>query len=341
LTKEQNDESILNESLTTKQHNAPAANLSKQSDSFIELEKDLVSNNETSSSFNEHVENHKKEQQIEQALQAEKLKQQKEEEEQQQLVNDEKPKVVITNETNDYTNSIMTPTLSETDNSIKNGEVITETNNKTNEQESADSRETSTERSESCIKEVPMSGDRNRFSRSKSPKPRWQSDSQPQIQSTDTTSTTDQEKKEEVVPAAVETAVTEEIKQQTETVLEDSLSSKPDEATTTTSTTENEMPKVQRKRKWLSNESANILTSKKQLTISSDTLKSYLPTNTNENKSEEDQIELTNESSKKVFEEQKSNDSETTTITKAIIRQTTRTVILEVILLLFYQIKSI
>ena len=253
-------------------------------------------------------------------------------------MNDEKPKVVITSETNDYTNSIMTPTLSETDNSIKNGEVTTETNNKTNEQESADSRETSTERSESCIKEVPMSGDRNRFSRSKSPKPRWQADAQPQIQSTDTT---DQEKKEEVVAAAaVVTKITEEIKQQTETVLEDSLSSKPYEATTT-ATTENDMPKVQRKRKWLSNDSANILTSKKQLTISSDTLKSYLPTNTNENKSEEDQIELTNESSKKVSEEQKSNDSETTTITKAIIRQTTRTVILEVILLLFYQIKSI
>lgn len=30
------------------------------------------------------------------------------------------------------------------------------------------------ERSESAVKEVPMSGDRNRFSRSKSPKPRWQ-----------------------------------------------------------------------------------------------------------------------------------------------------------------------
>ena len=232
----------------------------------------------------------------------------------------------------------MTPTLSETDNSIKNGEVTTETNNKTNEQESADSRETSTERSESCIKEVPMSGDRNRFSRSKSPKPRWQADAQPQIQSTDTSSTTDQEKKEEevVATAVVVTTITEEIKQQTETVLEDSLSSKPDEATTT-ATTENEMPKVQRKRKWLSNDSANILTSKKQLTISSDTLKSYLPTNTNESKSEEDQIDLTNESSKKVSEELKSNDSETTTITKAIIRQTTRTVILEVILLLFYQ----
>ena len=39
--------------------------------------------------------------------------------------------------------------------------------------EQDESRGNSTERSESCIKEVPMSGDRNRFSRSKSPKPRW------------------------------------------------------------------------------------------------------------------------------------------------------------------------
>lgn len=40
------------------------------------------------------------------------------------------------------------------------------------------------------------------------------------------------------------------------------------------------MPKVQRKRKWLSNEqaaNASLLNSKKQLTISSDTLKSFLP----------------------------------------------------------------
>jgi hypothetical protein len=35
------------------------------------------------------------------------------------------------------------------------------------------SRGTSRERSESAVKEVPLSGDRNRHSRSKSPKPRW------------------------------------------------------------------------------------------------------------------------------------------------------------------------
>lgn len=38
------------------------------------------------------------------------------------------------------------------------------------------SRGASTERSESAIKEIPMSGDRNRFSRSKSPKARWHND---------------------------------------------------------------------------------------------------------------------------------------------------------------------
>jgi len=39
-----------------------------------------------------------------------------------------------------------------------------------------------------------------------------------------------------------------------------------------------DLPKLQRKRKWLNNEAANILTNKKSLTISSDTLKTYLPT---------------------------------------------------------------
>lgn len=43
------------------------------------------------------------------------------------------------------------------------------------ESSTADSTEDShSERSESAVKEVPMSGDRNRFSRSKSPKARWQ-----------------------------------------------------------------------------------------------------------------------------------------------------------------------
>ncbi len=39
-----------------------------------------------------------------------------------------------------------------------------------------------------------------------------------------------------------------------------------------------DLPKLQRKRKWLNNEAANILTNKKSLTISSDTLKTYLHT---------------------------------------------------------------
>lgn len=54
------------------------------------------------------------------------------------------------------------------------------------------------------------------------------------------------------------------------------------------------MPKVQRKRKWLNSDQASILSSKKQLTISTDTLKSYLPAtptikdNVDENKQSED-----------------------------------------------------
>lgn len=56
------------------------------------------------------------------------------------------------------------------------------------------------------------------------------------------------------------------------------------------------MPKVQRKRKWLSNEqaaNASLLNSKKQLTISSDTLKSIIP---NKDKLEESATTLTEES---------------------------------------------
>lgn len=56
------------------------------------------------------------------------------------------------------------------------------------------------------------------------------------------------------------------------------------------------MPKVQRKRKWLSNDqaaNASLLNSKKQLTISSDTLKAVIP---NKDKVEESATAVADES---------------------------------------------
>ncbi len=119
----------------------------------------------------------------------------------------------------------------------------------------------STERSESAVKEVPMSGDRHRFSRSKSPKARWQGEFG------DSTETGEAAKEADLSLAESDD------RQKTE-------ESSKDSATESTNVTTDELPKVQRKRKWLTNDqtAANILSHKKQLTISSDTLKSYLPT---------------------------------------------------------------
>ena len=98
-----------------------------------------------------------------------------------------------------------------------------------------------------------MSGDRNRFSRSKSPKARWQDEPQAKDSDTSKDATSEKENKGE-----------EEVRKE-----EDSLVNGG-----------SEVPKVQRKRKWLGTDqaaNATLLNSKKQLTISSDTLKSYLP----------------------------------------------------------------
>ena len=131
------------------------------------------------------------------------------------------------------------------------------------------SRRDSPERSESGIKEIPMSGDRNRFSRSKSPKPRWQCDSE--------TTQSKTEVNREGDPIELNDEHSSDSEKKSNEFSEVLLSHE-------TNTKEglinrnNEIPKIHRKRKWLTDDAANILTHKKQLTISSETLKSYIPT---------------------------------------------------------------
>jgi hypothetical protein len=170
---------------------------------------------------------------------------------------------------------------------------------KSTDLEGKSSRESSRERSESAIKEVPMSGDRNRFSRSRSPKARWHEVDEKR---NDSAIENNPAQSYEILNASVQNP--EEIeKTSTATVLEA-------QATNSSNVilNESDIPRVQRKRKWLSNEStaANLLSSKKSLTISSDTLKSYLPTSTStpsgiqsaviEDKSEDSNEEKSNSS---------------------------------------------
>lgn len=127
------------------------------------------------------------------------------------------------------------------------------------EAETVAKREPSRERSESCVNEVPMSGDRNRFSRSRSPKARWHQDNDEVVK---------QEEVEEGEAAKPLEAIETKVEEKETKPIEE-----PDDLPPS---------KTQRKRKWLSNDSqaaSPLICAKKSLTISSDTLKSYLPTN--------------------------------------------------------------
>ena len=137
-----------------------------------------------------------------------------------------------------------------------------------------------------------MSGDRNRFSRSRSPKPRWheESSSASSVVAQSSAENVTAETATASSSIATEVAVTEEPAK--EDVLNKSLDTSIAENVTTAAaaavaqsghtapTSDADTPKVQqRKRKWLSNDAtaANLLSSKKVLTISTDTLKNYLP----------------------------------------------------------------
>lgn len=165
-----------------------------------------------------------------------------------------------------------------------------------------DSRGNSTERSESCIKEVPMSGDRNRFSRSRSPKPRWQGSDQ------------------------VLAAENGEAKEIIESVEITTTKVAPVEEVLLETATTPAVPKA-RKRKWLSTEASS--TKKASLTISTDTLKNYLPNvpapspnketshqdglvkeNENDNKIENDSEETSNDEPKRKFIENSNPSSD-------------------------------
>ena len=130
-------------------------------------------------------------------------------------------------------------------------------------------------KSESVIKEVPMSGDRNRFSRSRSPKSRWHHASP----------TPDPELQVKVITEESTTTTT------TQTVVKDDDADeeevktelKPVESTTTkvedSTTIADDMPKVQRKRRWFtpSTDPLKTISSNNSVAISSDSLKTYLP----------------------------------------------------------------
>lgn len=58
-------------------------------------------------------------------------------------------------------------------NKVELNECINQDFKNDEDKENTKDAETNSERSESLIKEIPLSGERNRFSRSKSPKPRW------------------------------------------------------------------------------------------------------------------------------------------------------------------------
>ncbi len=163
------------------------------------------------------------------------------------------------------------------------------------------SRSASRERSESAVKELPLSGDRHRLSRSKSPKSRWHKTNKDSVTSASSSCTNiidDSESKTSLSSSAVnlvsnnqEEAKSDEKPQQENVAA--TASSDLNTSLNTSQTAENDVPKVQRKRKWLSNDAAaaNLLASKKSLTISTDTLKSYLPTNPLENSSQKDDTE--------------------------------------------------
>lgn len=114
-----------------------------------------------------------------------------------------------------------------------------------------------------------MSGDRNRFSRSRSPKPRWHEESSSSaLEAPTATNQIDSNAG----------SSTEEVSANADAnIKENTLASA--ETTPAAATGDDTQPKIQRKRKWLSSETtaANLLSSKKVLTISTDTLKNYLP----------------------------------------------------------------
>lgn len=131
------------------------------------------------------------------------------------------------------------------------------------------------ERSESCIKEVPMSGERNRFSRSKSPKARWHQDGVEEPETTtaaaatnDVASSASSTSTADNTPPEATASKNEEEKSQTEA----------NSTTTTTATATTS----QRKRKWLTNDASKKTSTSVMVTISSDALKSYLPTSASE-----------------------------------------------------------
>jgi hypothetical protein len=111
-----------------------------------------------------------------------------------------------------------------------------------------------------------MSGDRNRFSRSRSPKSRWHASPTPDPESVELQVKVDQEI-EPPQPLAVNAEQTEIKAETVETV-----SNAKTEQDSTTPVAE-DMPKVQRKRRWFTNDPLKSISTNNSVAISSDSLK--------------------------------------------------------------------
>jgi hypothetical protein len=194
-----------------------------------------------------------------------------------------------------------------------------------------------------------MSGDRNRFSRSKSPKPRWHEEN------SENEAVNNNGTKEEA--ASTEDANVPKSDSDSNVALNTQASVEQvehsnSEVSLNASISEDGAPKVQRKRKWLNNEAAaaNLLSSKKSLTISSDTLKNVLPTplpqtkeENNEQNNVSEELASSNETTnanvgsssnndpkRKFIESNDSNANENSEQPTVVRQQSSRTVILEV-----------
>lgn len=165
-----------------------------------------------------------------------------------------------------------------------------------------------------------MSGERNRFSRSKSPKARWHSQPDELVDEIAITGT--------ALAAATASSPSSTSRSPNNTDDAEKLATAPISNATPSdaSAPAAKSATTQRKRKWITNESAAAVIAKKApiVTISSDTLKSYLPTNPNEN--------LSKQMSESGEEEMKRRASENQVVDSGSLlnKQSSRTVILEV-----------
>ena len=160
---------------------------------------------------------------------------------------------VVVNKTNSRSNS----TESQSRSPLRS--LSTRSLSPANDTEASKSKSSSSNvsiKSESVIKEVPMSGDRNRFSRSRSPKSRWHASPTPDPE-------TNNEKLEEIPEASVLNEKNDEQKVEVEA------------NKVPAAVEETDIPKVQRKRRWFTsaNDPLKNISTNNSVPISSESLK--------------------------------------------------------------------